>query len=39
MGNRSAIVKQYEYCQQALSEELNAKPSPVTNSLFELLMR
>jgi LuxR family transcriptional regulator, maltose regulon positive regulatory protein len=39
MGNRAAIARQYEYCRQVLSEELNATPSSITQSLFETLMR
>jgi two-component SAPR family response regulator len=38
MGNRAAIARQYEYCRQVLSEELNATPSSITQSLFETLM-
>jgi DNA-binding SARP family transcriptional activator len=38
-GNRTAIVRQFERCQQALLEEVNALPSPQTETLYQTLMR
>jgi two-component SAPR family response regulator len=38
MGNRGAVARQYEYCRQVLSEELDVKPSQQTQSLYEMLM-
>jgi ATP/maltotriose-dependent transcriptional regulator MalT/DNA-binding SARP family transcriptional activator len=39
MGNRAAVVRQYDYCRRVLSEELNTAPSLQTQSLFEALIR
>jgi LuxR family maltose regulon positive regulatory protein len=39
MGNRAAVVRQFEICQQALLKEVNASPSPQTEALYETLMR
>lgn len=39
MGNRAAVVRQYDYCRRVLSEELNTAPSLQTQSLFEALTR
>lgn len=39
MGNLAAITRQYEYCQQILSEELHTAPSPNTRNLYETLIR
>ncbi|MEZ4656354.1 MAG: BTAD domain-containing putative transcriptional regulator [Caldilineaceae bacterium] len=38
MGNRAAVVRQYEQCLRALREEVDAPPSDQTNELFEMLM-
>ncbi|MEZ4706444.1 MAG: BTAD domain-containing putative transcriptional regulator [Caldilineaceae bacterium] len=38
MGNRAAVVRQYEQCMRALREEVDAPPSDQTNALFETLM-
>jgi len=37
-GNRAMVVRQYEYCRQILSEELNTTPSANTQTLYETLM-
>ncbi|MDE3091948.1 MAG: hypothetical protein KGJ80_21455, partial [Chloroflexota bacterium] len=34
-GQRSAALEQYETCRRVLAEELNAEPSPETQSLYE----
>lgn len=39
MGNRAAIVRQFERCRQALLEEVNAPPSPQTETLYQTLIR
>lgn len=39
MGNRAAVVRQYDYCRRVLLEELNTAPSLQTQSLFEALIR
>jgi len=39
MGNRAAVVRQYDYCRRVLSEELNTTPSAATRSLYEALTR
>lgn len=38
MGNRAAVVRQYEQCMRSLREEVDAPPSDQTNELFETLM-
>ena len=38
MGNRPAVARQFERCQQALLEDVNAAPSPQTAALYESLM-
>ena len=38
MGNRAAVVRQYEQCMRVLREEVDAPPSDQTNELFEALM-
>jgi DNA-binding SARP family transcriptional activator len=39
MGNRAAMVRQYELCKQALKEEYDAAPSPQTEQLYAILTR
>jgi two-component SAPR family response regulator len=39
MGNRAAVVRQFDRCQQVLREEVNAPPSPQTVALYEAFMR
>jgi ATP/maltotriose-dependent transcriptional regulator MalT/two-component SAPR family response regulator len=39
LGNRAAIVRQFESCRQALLNEVNVPPSSQTVSLYETLMR
>jgi len=39
MGNRAAVARQFEYCQQILLQEVNAPPSSQTETLYETLMR
>jgi LuxR family maltose regulon positive regulatory protein len=39
MGNRAAMVRQYELCKQALKEEYDATPSPQTEQLYAILTR
>jgi len=39
LGNRAAVVRQYERCRQVLLEDYNAEPSPQTQSLMQTLMR
>ncbi len=39
MGNRAAVVRQFERCQQALQQEINVPPSSQTETLYELLIR
>ncbi len=36
-GDRAGLVRQYERCQQALHDEVNAPPSPQTVQLFKNL--
>ncbi len=36
-GNRAALTRQFKRCRQALMEEINAQPSPQTESLYEAL--
>ncbi len=38
MGNRAAVARQYERCRQALLQEINALPSPQTQTLHDTLM-
>ncbi len=38
MGNRVAVARQYERCRQALLQEINALPSPQTQTLHDTLM-
>lgn len=38
MGNRAAVVRQYERCLAALKEEIQAPPSDETRALYELLL-
>jgi two-component SAPR family response regulator len=37
MGNRAAVVRQYEFCKQVLRDEYHSTPSPQTEQLFETL--
>ena len=39
MGNRAAIVRQYERCRVALTKEINAPPSKQTRDLYETLVQ
>jgi hypothetical protein len=39
LGNRAAIVRQFESCRQALLNEVNVPPSSQTVTLYETLMR
>jgi DNA-binding SARP family transcriptional activator len=39
LGNRAAVVRQYERCRQALLDEVQAPPSPQTVALYETLTR
>lgn len=39
MGNRTAVMRQYEACQAALKREFNALPSEETRQLFKMLTR
>jgi two-component SAPR family response regulator len=39
MGNRAAVVRQYEACQQSLLAEVKASPSPETKRLYQTLVR
>lgn len=39
MGNRAAVVRQFERCQQALLNEVNVPPSSQTMALYETLTR
>ena len=38
-GNRAAVIRQYEKCKEALAEELDAKPSEITQQLYVSLIR
>ncbi len=38
-GNRAAVARQFERCQQALLNEVNVPPSSQTTALYETLMR
>ena len=37
LGNRSAALRQYYICEEALIEELGVKPGNLTNHLFQLI--
>lgn len=39
LGNRAAVVRQYERCRQALLSEVSMPPSSQTTALFEMLTR
>jgi len=39
MGNRTAVMRQFELCQTALKREFNAPPSEQTRQLFQMLIR
>jgi DNA-binding SARP family transcriptional activator len=39
LGNRAAVVRQFESCQEALLNEVNFPPSSQTVTLYETLMR
>ncbi|MDO9084753.1 MAG: tetratricopeptide repeat protein [Anaerolineaceae bacterium] len=39
MGNRVALVQQYQRCVEIFKREINAPPSPQTHELFELLIK
>lgn len=39
MGNRALIIRQYEQCRLALLNEVDAPPSPQTQSLYETLIQ
>jgi two-component SAPR family response regulator/Flp pilus assembly protein TadD len=39
LGNRAAVVRQYERCQQALLNEVDISPSPQTTALYKTLTR
>jgi LuxR family maltose regulon positive regulatory protein len=39
MGNRAAVARQFDVCQQVLLEEIHAPPSSQTEALYETLMR
>lgn len=39
MGDRAAVVKQYSRCVEALSREINAKPSHQTQALYNDLLK
>jgi DNA-binding SARP family transcriptional activator len=39
MGDRAAIVKQYSHCREVLLREINAEPSPQTQSLYQDLLK
>ncbi|MDD5369822.1 MAG: bacterial transcriptional activator domain-containing protein, partial [Anaerolineaceae bacterium] len=38
MGNKIAVVRQYERCQNDLLREINTHPSAKTSELFESLI-
>lgn len=38
MGNRAAIIRQFEQCEQALEEEVDASPTDATRKLYEELI-
>ncbi len=39
MGNRAAVVRQYQRCVEVLGREINATPSPQTQALYQELIR
>lgn len=39
MGNRAAVVRQYQRCVEVLGKEINALPSPQTQALYQDLIR
>ena len=39
MGNRAAVVRQYERCKLALNEEIGTEPSPQTQELYNTLTK
>lgn len=39
MGNRAALVRQYQRCVEVLEREINAPPSPQTQALYQDLIR
>jgi ATP/maltotriose-dependent transcriptional regulator MalT/DNA-binding SARP family transcriptional activator len=39
MGDRAAVVKQYSRCCEVLLREINAKPSPQTQTLYQDLLK
>lgn len=39
MGNRAALVRQYQTCVDILEREINAAPSPQTQDLFQNLIK
>jgi LuxR family maltose regulon positive regulatory protein len=39
LGNRAAVVRQFERCRQALQDEVNVPPSSQTIELYEMLIR
>ncbi|MHC1784327.1 MAG: tetratricopeptide repeat protein [Anaerolineaceae bacterium] len=39
MGNRAAVVRQYQRCVEVLEKEINAPPSPQTQALYQELIR
>jgi len=39
MGNRAALVRQYQRCVEVLQREINTDPSPQTQSLYQELVK
>ncbi len=39
MGNRAALVRQYQRCVEVLHREINTEPSPQTQSLYQELVK
>ncbi|MCC6146364.1 MAG: tetratricopeptide repeat protein [Anaerolineaceae bacterium] len=39
MGNRAAMVRQYQRCVEILQREINAEPSPQTQALYNELLK
>ena len=39
MGNRAAVVRQYQRCCEVLQREINAEPSPQTQALYQDLLK
>ncbi len=39
MGNRAAVIRQYEQCRRALFDELAAPPSGLTQALYQSLIQ